>query len=426
MSRLSDLIKRGGVPEKGDKSAQDKKDQIRFRDIEELKVKKPVVEKKEEEKKAPSELEGIDFPSETAVKREEKPAAEVDDFGFPSETKAKAKVSEEVTQTVSRKPSFPGEVTEETLPTEAGIIAREEEEKEKILLDIYDELYKFLEEVFKAAKADQKFSIDKGLELVARIIDTPKAIENLYLKAIYKKDFKYDIRGQCINVTIFAIKIGQGVGYKRDQLIELGLAALIHNIGMCKIPDEVVNKEGVLTSEEYALIKKHPQLGYDIVLNSLGEKYKWLAEVISQKQEREKGQGYPRGLMRNEIHEYAKIIGIVVVYEALSHPRPYRKRFLPYEATRVIVNASKDMFSPKLTKVLITKLSCFPIGSYVVLNSKAIGKVVETNDASPLRPVIEMLFDSMGKKLSEKKLVKLQEAPLLFIIDSIFEEDLPK
>lgn len=405
MSRLSDLIKRGGVPEKDDKSAQDKKDQIRFRDIEELKVKKPVVEKKEEEKKAP---------------------AEVDDFGFPSETKAKVKVSEEVTHAVSRKPSFPGEVTEETLPTEAGIIAREEEEKEKTLLDIYDELYKFLEEVFKAAKADQKFSIDKGLELVAKIVDTPNAIENLYLKAIYRKDFKYDIRVQGINVTIFAIKIGQGVGYKRDQLIELGLAALIHNIGMCKIPDEVVYKEGVLTSEEYALIKKHPQFGYDIVLNSLGEKYKWLAEVVSQKQERERGQGYPRGLKGNEIHEYAKIIGIVDVYEALSHPRPYRKRFLPYEATRVIVNASKDMFSPKLTKVLITKLSCFPIGSYVVLNSKAIGKVVETNDASPLRPIIEMLFDSMGKKLSEKKLVKLQEAPLLFIIDSIFEEDLPK
>jgi HD-GYP domain-containing protein (c-di-GMP phosphodiesterase class II) len=174
------------------------------------------------------------------------------------------------------------------------------------------------------------------------------------------------------------------------------------------------------------LIKKHPQFGYEIVLNSLGEKYKWLAEVVSQEQEREGGQGYPRGLLGNEIHEYAKVIGIVDVYEALSHPRPQRKRFLPYEATKVIVNSSKNMFPQKLIRALLTKLSCFPTGSYVVLNSKAIGRVVETNEAYPLRPVIEMLYDSMGKKLTEKKVVKLQDTPLLYITDSMFEEDLPK
>ena len=229
-----------------------------------------------------------------------------------------------------------------------------------------------------------------------------------------------------INVAIFAIKIGEGLGYKRDQLVELGIAALIHDIGMCKIPDEVVNKEGVLTNEEYALIKKHPQFGYDIIFNALGEEYKWLADVVSQEQEREEGQGYPRGLLGNEIHEYAKVIGIVDVYEALSHPRPQRKRFLPYEATKVIVNSSKNMFPQKLIKALLTKLSCFPTGSYVVLNSKAIGRVVETNEAYPLRPVIEMLYDSMGKKLTEKKIVKLQDTPLLYITDSMFEEDLPR
>lgn len=280
--------------------------------------------------------------------------------------------------------------------------------------------------MFDAAKTDQKFSIDRGVELVAKVIDTPSAIESLYRKAVYRKEFKYDSRVHGINVAIFAIKIGEGLGYKRDQLVELGIAALIHDIGMCKIPDEVVNKEGILTNEEYALIKKHPQFGYEIVLNSLGEKYKWLAEVVSQEQEREGGQGYPRGLQGNEIHEYAKVIGIVDVYEALSHPRPQRKRFLPYESTKVIVNSSKNMFPQKLIRALLTKLSCFPISSYVVLNSKAIGRVVETNEASPLRPVIEMLYDSMGKKLTEKKIVKLQDTPLLYITDSMFEEDLPK
>ena len=398
MARLSDLIKQGKVPEKNDKSIQDERDKIRIRELAELKTKKETVV---EEKKAAAGLEEWEFPSES-----------------------KAKVPEKVSRKVSEKPSFPGEV--ESLPTEAGMIIREEERKEKAVVDIYDELYEFLAEVLNAAKTDQKFSIDRGVELIAKVIDTPSAVESLYRKAIYRKKFKYDSNVHGINVAIFAIKIGEGLGYKRDQLVELGIAALIHDIGMCKIPDEVVNKEGVLTNEQYALIKKHPQFGYDIIFNALGEKYKWLAEVVSQEQEREGGQGYPRGLLGNEIHEYAKVIGMVDVYEALSHPRPQRKRFLPYEATKVIVNSSKNMFPQKLIRALLTKLSCFPTGSYVVLNSKAIGRVVETNEASPLRPIIEMLYDSMGKKLAEKKIVKLQDTPLLYITDSVFEEDLPK
>ena len=398
MARLSDLIKQGKVPEKNDKSIQDERDKIRIRELAELKTKKETVV---EEKKAAAGLEEWEFPSES-----------------------KAKVPETVSRKVSEKPSFPGEV--ESLPTEAGMIIREEERKEKAVVDIYDEFYEFLAEVLNAAKTDQKFSIDRGVELIAKVIDTPSAVESLYRKAIYRKKFKYDSNVHGINVAIFAIKIGEGLGYKRDQLVELGIAALIHDIGMCKIPDEVVNKEGVLTNEQYALIKKHPQFGYDIIFNALGEKYKWLAEVVSQEQEREGGQGYPRGLLGNEIHEYAKVIGMVDVYEALSHPRPQRKRFLPYEATKVIVNSSKNMFPQKLIRALLTKLSCFPTGSYVVLNSKAIGRVVETNEASPLRPIIEMLYDSMGKKLAEKKIVKLQDTPLLYITDSVFEEDLPK
>src|SRR3989339_1027306 len=420
MARLSDIIKQGKVPEKNDKSIQDERDKIRIRELAELKTKKETVVKK---KKAPAKKEEEVSPSEAVIKKEEKKtAAGLEDLEFPSESKTKA--PERVSRKLAEEPSFPGEI--ETLPTEAGIIIREEERKEKAFVDIYDEFYEFLAEVLDAAKTDQKFSIDRGVELVAKAIDTPSAIESLYRKAIYRKEFKYDSKVHGINVAIFAIKIGEGLGYKRDQLVELGIAALIHDIGMCKIPDEVVNKEGILTNEEYALIKKHPQFGYEIVLNSLGEKYKWLAEVVSQEQEREGGQGYPRGLQGNEIHEYAKVIGMVDVYEALSHPRPQRKRFLPYEATKAIVNSSRNMFPQKLIKVLLTKLSCFPISSYVVLNSKAIGRVVETNEASPLRPVIEMLYDSMGKKLTEKKVVKLQDTPLLYITDSMFEEDLPK
>ncbi len=427
MARLTDLIKQGRVPEKESKPAQpqDKNDQIRIRELADLKPKKDAFPPAE--RKAAADTLELDFPSESVVKKEEKQAlTELDEYGFPSE--AGYRRQEKAVSPIPEKPLFPGEIVEskEAFPTEAGMIVREEERKEKLFEDIYDDLYGFLDQVITAARANQKFGVDSGIELVARVLDTPDAIENLHRRAIYRKDFKYDAKIHGINVSIFALKIGQGLGYPRERLVELGLAALIHDIGMCKIPEDVVNKEGVLTDAEYVLIKKHPLFGYDIVMNALGEKYQWLATVVSQEQERDGGQGYPRALKGNDIHEYAKIIGMVDVYEALSHPRPQRKRFLPYEATKVIVNSSKNMFPQKMIKVLINKLSCFPIGSYVVLNSKAIGRVRETNEASPLRPIIELLYDGMGQKLAEKKLIKLQDTPLLYIVDSIFEEDLPQ
>jgi HD-GYP domain-containing protein (c-di-GMP phosphodiesterase class II) len=420
MTRLVDLIRQGNLPEKGSKpQRQEKSDQIRIRDLDELKIKKDAPAAGSD---ASKKQEDLDFPSELTEKRPNKEAPSgLEEFGFPSEKKTVE--NKTMALPFAEKP-LPQE--KESFITEAGITKQEEEKTSKSCEDLHKELYTFLEDIFAAAKKDQHFSINKGLELVAKVLDTPHAIEHMHNTAIYKKTLNNSLATHGINVAIFAIMIGRGLGYERDKLIELGLAALIHDIGMCKIPEEIINKEGSLTNEEYAQIKKHPQLGYTIVANTLGEKYKWLAEVVSQEQEREKGQGYPLGLKGNEFHEYAKIIGMVDVYEALSHPRPQRKRFLPYEATKVIVSSSKDMFSPKLIKVLITKLSCFPIGSYVILNSKAIGRVVEASEISPFRPTIELLYDSAEKKLAAKKIVKLQDSPLLYIVDSLFEEDLPK
>ncbi|MEK6622650.1 MAG: HD domain-containing phosphohydrolase [Planctomycetota bacterium] len=408
MARLSDLIRQGKMPEKEAPRTPDTHDKIRIRELTELKLRKDGVG-----------LDDAGFPSESGVKKEVRKAdTGLDNLAFPSET-----------QTALLEKGFaaePEKPAQETAAVSQEKTAGRTTEEQKTFVTLYRALYEFLNEIFTAVRANQKFSIEKGIELIAGVLDLPKAIEDLHREAIFKKDIQYDSTVHSINVMIFAIKIGNGLGYNREQLAELGLAALLHDVGVCKIPNGIVIKEGTLTNEEYALIKKHPQLGYDIIVNVFDKKYQWLADVVFQEHEREGGQGYPRGITGKEIHEYAKIIGMVDVYEALSHPRPQRKRFLPYEAAKVIVNSSKNAFAPRMIKMLITKLSCFPIGSYVVLNSKAIGSVVETNESSPLRPAIEMLYEPMGKRLPVPKLIKLQDTPLLYIVDSIFEEDLPK
>ena len=91
----------------------------------------------------------------------------------------------------------------------------------------------------------------------------------------------------------------------------------------------------------------------------------------------------------------------------------------------MILGTQKELFSNEVKRLLLTKLSCFPLGSYVKLNSKAICKVIEINEDSPLRPTVEILFDSQRRKLSKKKVVDLADAPLLYITGTVYETDLP-
>src|SRR3989337_1556235 len=119
---------------------------------------------------------------------------------------------------------------------------------------------------------------------------------------------------------------------------------------MWRLPEALLRKADHLTPDEEGAILQHPQLGADLLRQCLDPEEAWLVEVVLQHHEREHGQGYPRGLAGNTIHPYAKIIGLLDVYAALIHPRPYRRRLLPHEAVREIVRSKNDAFAGHLIK----------------------------------------------------------------------------
>ncbi|MBI4621094.1 MAG: HD-GYP domain-containing protein [Desulfobacterales bacterium] len=227
-----------------------------------------------------------------------------------------------------------------------------------------------------------------------------------------------------VNVAIFAMEIGVGLLYSKEQLIKLGVAGLLHDIGMWKIPREIIEKNGPLDDKEFDMVKKHPEFGFDI-LSSLGEEYAWLAEIVLQEHERENGQGYPRRLKEEEINENAKIIGLADVYEAISHSRSYKKYLIPHYAVKELLNTQRGLFSSHIIKALIGRLSIFPLYSYVKLNSGYIGRVIEVNEAYPLRPTVEILFDPQKKKVNKMQRIKLSDTPILYITGAVDKGDLP-
>jgi len=390
MTRLSDLIKQGKIPEK----KQNK--EVKMRNLESLKEDKDVAKTKREDDSSQEEITEMNLPTE---------AGEDELLYVPD-----AKVLEDI--------SLPSE-------EESASLSTDELEEQKRIEDLYASIYNFVEGIINSLKRKERFDIEEGLEIVKDIVYTEKAASILYGKAVLGNGIPDNLAAHSANVCIYSLMLGKGANYSHGQLIELGITALLHDIGMVFVPKEIVDKRGKLTTSEFKQIRKHPNYSYKI-LQTLGKKYLWIANVVSQEQERENGQGYPNGLKGDEIHDYAKIIGIVDVYEALTHHRPQRRGHMPHDAVKLILGTQKNLFSDEVKRLLLTKLSCFPLGSYVKLNSKAICKVIEVYEDSPLRPTVEILFDSQKRKLPNKKIIRLTEAPLLHITSTVYESDLPQ
>jgi HD-GYP domain-containing protein (c-di-GMP phosphodiesterase class II) len=320
-------------------------------------------------------------------------------------------------------------VSNEALRSKASLIKGEEhkDSEGKWIYGDVEKIYKDSKEqvrlAMKKGAAKEIFSVEKTAECTARMVQSLLASDRLYLKAVYTRHSSSDLLSHAVNVTIFSLKIGIGLNYNENQLIRLGTVALLHDIGMARLAAAILNKEGPLTDEEYAEIKKHPDSGYEMLMR-LGSKYEWIALVVRQVHERINGKGYPRGLSGDDIHEYAQIIGMVDFYEALTHTRPQRRRFLPYDAVKVIVEQEKGVFAQKLLRTLLRKISVFPLEGFVKLNTNEVGKVIETSEERPLRPTVEILYSADGEALKVPRIIILKDTPLIYITRSVYEEDI--
>lgn len=208
-----------------------------------------------------------------------------------------------------------------------------------------------------------------------------------------------------VNVMIISLELGIGLGYKKQQLLELGVASFLHDIGSIKYL-ELISKNGNLTDEEFSKVKDHPLNGLEVLNRIGGEFMAGTIEVISQEHERLDGSGYPKGLRDDQINEYAQIVGLVDVYEAMTHLRPYRLKFSPPKTMNAILN-KKNGFSTKILKIFLEKIGIFPVGTMVRLNTKEVGVVYKENQGLPLRPKVMVMLDEGGNKLVSPKQIDL-------------------
>ena len=292
--------------------------------------------------------------------------------------------------------------------------------------DWYQRACRFIEDVFGKARNEEKLNLSEGEDLIEEIVQAclrGNLPQELLIKAQYGDETSSFLTNKAVNVTVFAIFMGDTLGLPKERLMELGLAGLLHEIGKIRVPEEILYKDASLKEDDLAVLRKYPQDSFEI-LHGLGEKYHNLAECALHLNERLDGSGFPQGLQGDEINPYARIIGILELYEAMTHNRPQRQRFTHFEAVKEIIKTKKHAFQRELLKAFLNTFGIFPLHCLVKLNSVAIGRVIQTSEKQLLRPKIEIIVDTQNKRVKVPRTIDLREQQVLYIADALTEEHL--
>lgn len=285
---------------------------------------------------------------------------------------------------------------------------------------LYQEMINLIKYILEKTKKDEPLDIKEVYRLIDQIVDQLVLGNEEFFALIETDSPENYLHTHCPNVAILAIGIALGFGYNKSKLIEVGIITFLHDVGMVKVMD-IASQPRILSNTEYDQIKKHPKLGTEILKTNCVDET--LIRAVKDIHERLNGSGYPAGISNGEIDECARIIGLADAYEAMTHERPYRKKYSPYNAFKEILSSANDLFEPSLIKILVNNIGIYPVGSWVELNTDEIAKVIETNKESPLRPVVNIMFDSHHNILKDASTVDLAKYQSRYIKRPLSDEE---
>jgi HD-GYP domain-containing protein (c-di-GMP phosphodiesterase class II) len=287
---------------------------------------------------------------------------------------------------------------------------------------VYRDLSSLADKVEAWVQNNEKIQIPEIASLSSSIVEK-NLTDDLYHCLTFESAEGAPLPSHSIKVTSVSLKIGAGMDYDSRGLADLATAAFLHDVGMYAMPQDILNKRATLSNQEFKEIQRHPEISAEILSRSEGD-YAWLADVALQVHERADGSGYPFGLKQEEIHEYASIIGLADMYSAMISDRPYRERIEQNRAVRDIIDSAQGAFPATVVKAFLNQISFFPLGSYVKLNDRSVGRITDTDPDFPLKPTVEILYDSLGSRLQKPRIVDLSQQILLYVTGTIDEKDI--
>jgi HD-GYP domain-containing protein (c-di-GMP phosphodiesterase class II) len=228
-----------------------------------------------------------------------------------------------------------------------------------------------------------------------------------------------------INTAILSALIAQELKLINHKILQITTGALLHDVGMLRLPREILEKRGRLLDAERQQVRSHPLHGYKIVTKEIPCSEEVVA-IVLQHHERWDGVGYPRKTAGKEISLGARIVSVADAFEAMVSHKPYRNSMAGYQAMKNLMADNSLRFDSDVLKTFIKAMGIYPIGSIVLLNNNALARVLEVHADAPLRPKIRILTNENGKtfKPNEGNIIDLLAEKTLFISKAVDPQDL--
>jgi HD-GYP domain-containing protein (c-di-GMP phosphodiesterase class II) len=295
---------------------------------------------------------------------------------------------------------------------DAPLIDLEQGVRERELLkeaqSTYAQMLNFTEKTFTNFATKNELSQRTVSERIKDLVETVKSHRKYLLRfsALRNLDKNYIVE-HSVRTTILSASIGATLRIPAHKLIELGTAAILHEIGMIRLPPQVYLSTRELTAQERKAILAHTVLGFKIL-----KQYSFPLSVclaVLECRENLDGTGYPRGLTAERISQYAKIIAVAGSYAAQTAERPYRPARDPHQAMLELIKGRGTKYDEHVLRALIANLSIYPLGTYVELANGYRGMVVESNNDNPRAPIVRLMVSAEGHRYADQPSVRTTE-----------------
>lgn len=284
-----------------------------------------------------------------------------------------------------------------------------------------EELYKSatatIKNIFTLLREGKSTSTAVVKETVNALLQKVMENEAVMLQLTGIRDIDNYTYMHSIDVCIYSVILGKKLGYEQGPLVELGMGAILHDIGKCKVPMEILQKPGKLTEDEFQEMKFHTLYGGEIIERVYGMNAN-IANIAYQHHERWDGSGYPAGLSGDKIDPFARIVALADVYDALTSDRVYKKKDLPHNAAEYVFRNSGKLFDPLIVELFINNVAVYAEGTIVLLNTGELGSVMASEEETgSFRQKINVFTNKSGPPVLSPYILDLNQHQDIDIVE---------
>ena len=262
--------------------------------------------------------------------------------------------------------------------------------------------------MFSDVRMGKALEIEEATVLVDEINQSMERNPNALLSLARLKTANEYTYLHSVAVCMLMVALGRQMGLQGEQLRQAGVAGLLHDVGKMAVPNEVLEKPGKLTDEEFSIMRSHPRRGWEI-LKSCYQVQESALDVCLHHHERMDGQGYPEKLSGDQLTLFARMGAVCDVYDAISSERCYKKAWSPSESIHKMASWKDGHFDEKVFHAFVKTIGIYPNGTLVKLKSGRLGVILEQSKKSLTAPIIKVFFSTRANAYIQAEILDLSK-----------------